>query len=260
MIDLKYTQKQFNEFIKRYDLENEMMKLKIAHMLRVMDLNYKLAQLQGLDAENLELAGVIGLLHDVGRFVQIEKYGTFIDAKSVNHCVAGVDLLFKEEYIEYFVEDSKYYYIIEKTIANHGRYEIEEGLDENTLIHCKLIRDSDKIDIFEVLLRDNLTVACNVDYISNAIINDKIKSQFYSHKLINNADVHNVYDFFIKAVAYIYDFNFKEDLKFVKEKDYFNRFFKRFIEWFNIDNEEIINELKEIILYANEYIDSLLKK
>ena len=40
--------------------------------------------------------------------------------------------------------------IIKKAIENHSRLEIEENLDERTLLHSKIIRDADKIDNYRV--------------------------------------------------------------------------------------------------------------
>ncbi|MCI8272627.1 MAG: HD domain-containing protein [Clostridia bacterium] len=254
MIDLEYTRKQFNEFIKRYDLKNEMIGLKVAHMIRVMKVNMKFAEFQGLGNEDIELAGIIGLLHDIGRFVQIERYGTFIDYKSIDHCQAGVNLLFKDGFIAYFVKDDKYYHIIERAIKNHGQFEIEPGLDEHTLLHCQLIRDSDKTDIFEVMLQENPDTVFDGDYIRNANINEKVKEDFFNNRMINKVDVKTVFDDYVRKVAFIFNYYFARNLQYVKEKNYISRMTERFLAHFKIDNPETQKDIKEINLYANEYI------
>ena len=44
------------------------------------------------------------MLHDIGRFEQIRRFGTFNDAQSVDHAEFGADLLFKEGLIRKFAE------------------------------------------------------------------------------------------------------------------------------------------------------------
>ena len=44
------------------------------------------------------------MLHDIGRFEQIRRFGTFNDAQSVDHAEFGADLLFKECLIRKFAE------------------------------------------------------------------------------------------------------------------------------------------------------------
>ena len=75
----------FNEYVSGYDLNNEDIKLKYNHSFRVMKLQEKYAKLLGFSDENVELAKVIGLLHDIGRFEQLRVYNTYDDYKSIDH-------------------------------------------------------------------------------------------------------------------------------------------------------------------------------
>lgn len=254
MIDLKYTYEQFCKYIQKYDKNNEMINLKIAHMIRVMNTNIEFAKLQGLDDESIELAGVIGLLHDVGRFVQVDKYNTFIDSQSVDHCKAGVDLLFKEGLIEYFVSDNSFYYVIEKAIGNHGRFEIEDGLDVNTLIQCKLIRDSDKTDIYEVMLRENPEVVFDGDIDLSASINAKVLENFYNHKLVSKTDVKTVVDDLIRKIAFIYNYYFDSNLQYINNKNYIRKMTERFLSYFKLENDETIEQIMKACEYGEKYL------
>lgn len=69
----------------------------------------------------MELAELIGLLHDIGRFEQIKRYNTFIDKNSINHGQLGVKILFDDNQIRRFIKDSKYDDIIKTAILNHNR-------------------------------------------------------------------------------------------------------------------------------------------
>lgn len=258
MINLNYTQNHFNEFIKKYDVQNnERIALKTAHMIRVMNVNIKFAKYQNLDEENVELAGIIGLLHDIGRFVQVEKYNTFIDSKSIDHCQAGVDLLFSDNLISYFVPDEKYHYIIKKAISNHGKMEIEEGLDELTLLHCKLIRDSDKTDIYEVMLTENPETVFDGPFIQEANINPNVLDSFYSHHMVKKSDILSVIDDYVRKVAFIYNYYFNENLKYVKEQNYIDRMTDRFLNHFKFTNSESLKKLYEVQSYGNNFLENI---
>ena len=58
----------FKEYLKDYDLENGSIKLKIKHTYEVVNKSEYIAKGLELDKENIELAKVIALLHDIGRF------------------------------------------------------------------------------------------------------------------------------------------------------------------------------------------------
>ena len=143
----------FAEYTDKYNSEDPKIKLKIDHTYRVADLCEKIAQSIDTDTNKCDIAWLIGMLHDVGRFEQIKRYGTFNDSESVDHANFGADLLFKDNLIEDYVPDfysDKYAKIVETAIRSHSCFRLDESLDEETLMFCNIIRDADKIDIFKV--------------------------------------------------------------------------------------------------------------
>ena len=155
MIDIVRAKKAFKEYVKKYNPDDSKVKLKIAHIERTAEVAKKLATELMLEKEDIELAELIGLLHDIGRFEQIRIYHTFVDKISVDHGKLGAKILFEDGLIRNFIEDKKYDSIIKKAIINHNKSKIEDGLDEKTNLHCKIIRDSDKLDIFYILTFEN---------------------------------------------------------------------------------------------------------
>ena len=84
-IDIEKAKHAFNEYVMKYNPDDEKIKLKISHIERVSHIAKEIAMELNLDKEDVELAELIGLLHDIGRFEQIRIYHTLIDNKSVNH-------------------------------------------------------------------------------------------------------------------------------------------------------------------------------
>ena len=104
MIDYNKAQEMFEKYLETYDLQDGSIQLKIRHTYEVVKKSEYIAKELKLDKENIELAKVIALLHDIGRFEQIRRFGTFNDAQSVDHAEFGADLLFKEGLIRKFAE------------------------------------------------------------------------------------------------------------------------------------------------------------
>lgn len=251
MIDIENAKKVFDEYTKNYDINNGKVALKVAHILRVSELSRKIAISLNLSQEDIQLAELIGLLHDIGRFEQIKRYNTFIDSKSINHGEFGVEVLFKEGLIERFNIDKKYYKTIEIAILNHNRGKIESGLTDMQLLHCKIIRDSDKLDIFNVSLLEDTINTYECDNMQNETFSDEIVREFFEDHLINYKNRQTAGDRWISHIAFIFDYNFKNSYKIMKEKDYINRLFDKM----NFKNENTIKTASEIVKYSNEYID-----
>jgi putative nucleotidyltransferase with HDIG domain len=123
--------------------------LKEDHSIWVCENASMIAISEGMDEENYYLALAIALLHDIGRFEQISKYRTFNDRRSENHALLGVKIL-KSEGILAFVSPEEQEIIL-TAIQNHNLRNISAELDGKTLVHARLIRDADKLDIYKIL-------------------------------------------------------------------------------------------------------------
>lgn len=109
----------FAEYVRNYDPSDEKIKLKIDHTYRVAGLCQRIAESLGLSEPDVDIAWLLGMLHDIGRFEQIRRFGTFNDVQSVDHAEFGADLLFKEGLIRKFAEG----YYVECELASSGNEE-----------------------------------------------------------------------------------------------------------------------------------------
>lgn len=252
MIDIRKAKNSFKEYVKKYDLADKKIKLKVLHIERTSNIAFKLAKNLHLEQEDIELAQLIGLLHDIGRFEQVKIYNTFIDSKSINHGEYGFKILFEDGLIRNFIEDDKYDKIIKLAILNHNRNKIQEGINEKELLHCKIIRDSDKLDIFEILTFEDKKVAWESEDLSNDYISDEIYRQFMEDKTINYKDIKTNADILVTHFAYVYDFNFGYSLKYLKDSNNLEKLYKRFV----FNDNDIQNKYDKIYGRAKKHIES----
>ena len=128
-----------------------MIDLKIRHTYGVVELSEYIVKDLKLSDEDISLAMLIGLLHDIARFEQAKEYGDYRDYVTLDHADLGVKILFEDGLIRKFVNDNKYDSIIMKAIKNHNKLCIDEtDMNDRELLHAKIIRDADKTDNFRV--------------------------------------------------------------------------------------------------------------
>lgn len=255
MIDIKEAKEVFKNYVQNYDPNDEKVKLKIAHIERTSAVAKETAQYLKLTEEDILLAELIGLLHDIGRFEQVRIYNTFMDKDSVNHAEYGVKILFNDGLIRKFIKDDKYDEIIKKSILNHNRgyNEIDKNLDKDELLHTKIIRDADKLDIYYVLNCEDMQVLYG-DNIENQTINKEIYREFMEDKIINYKNINSGLDLAIAHFAYVYDFNYKFPLQQIKEDKYLTKLYNRF----KIENPDTRETLTYVYDYAKKYLNKEL--
>lgn len=262
MIDIEKAKEQYKKHIENIDTSDSRKERKIGHMYRVADISREIAERMNLNEEQIRIAELIGLLHDIGRFEQYMIFDkttpsvTMDINKIFDHGKAGVDILKKDEYIRNFVQDDRYDEIIYKAIYEHNKFKISEGLTKEEELFCKLIRDADKIDI----LYESIYIFWKDEKIVKELENDKLPKKliedFFNEKLINSEDCREYsIDSFLRTIAFIYDINYKESLEIIHEKDYISRIIDRF-DFKDIETKEEMVKIKD---KTNKYIEKMLK-
>ena len=86
----------FKDYTDNYDTADVNIKLKIEHTYRVAGIAERIARSGDIDMDeySVDFCWLLGMLHDIGRFEQFTRYGTFKDAESVDHAELGADILF----------------------------------------------------------------------------------------------------------------------------------------------------------------------
>lgn len=228
----------FNDYVANFDLNDKSITLKKEHSIAVMDLMGELAFRLGLPSDDISLARLIGLLHDIGRFPQWTKYKTFEDSKSIDHAEASADYLFKEGHIRDFIENNEYDSIIEKAIRNHNKFEIEKGLSERELLFSKMIRDTDKIDIFK-----QMAIKYNIEFNANEVTTEVLEA-FKNENMILNVSAKTKTDTNLRTLAFIFDINFNESYDLLVETDNFDLYLS--VVDVSEDSEKLWKKIKEI--------------
>ena len=85
-------QQEFESYLNGYDRENDRIKLKIIHTYGVVKQAEELAERMHLSTEDTDLARLIALLHDIGRFEQLKRYDSF-EPGTMDHAAYGVKVL-----------------------------------------------------------------------------------------------------------------------------------------------------------------------
>ena len=256
MIDIEKAKITFKNYVKNYNPEDCRIKIKIKHIERTSQVAKKIAEKLELGQEDIKLAELIGLLHDIGRFKQVKKYQTFIDKDSIDHAVCGVQVLFDDGLIKDFVEDRKYDKIIKTAILNHNKPKIEDGLDERTLTHSKLLRDADKTDIFYTLTYEAVKPIYNKSHFEDDKISEPVYNQFIKNRKVSYNDLATSADILIAHFAYLYDFNYKFGLQYIYENGYIDKLYKRF----TFNNEQTKKRYNQIYEMSKKEIKSFLEE
>lgn len=254
-IDREKVRKTFADYTANYNAQDEKIKLKINHTYRVAGLCDRIADSIGLVGEDRDIAWLLGMLHDVGRFEQIRRYHTFNDANSIDHAKLGADLLFNdrlmEEYVPGLLEQPERD-LVELAIRQHNTYILPETLTEREATFCKLIRDADKIDIFKVNIDTPMEEIYDVttEEIKNGEITDEVLAAFDEEHCILKSIRKSAVDHLVGHISLAYELEFPISLKLAVEQGYIMQMMN-----FKSDNEKTNQQMEHIREHMKKYIE-----
>jgi hypothetical protein len=166
----------------------------------------------------------MALFHDIGRFEQFIRYGTFADGKSENHAELGVKILRKEKTLAALDDEAQE--LILKVISYHNRMNIPENESRVCIFFARLLRDADKLDIFNLFAdyyaapEAERSAAVELDLPDIPAITDEIMAGLMEGKMVGMRQLKSLNDFKLLQMAWIYDINFQPTFRIIAKRGY----------------------------------------
>lgn len=228
MMDLQHAKKEFEHYLDGYDRTDDKVRLKIVHTFGVTEYSRQIAERLMLSAEDTELAQLIGLLHDIGRFEQLKRFDSF-EPTTMDHAAFGVQILFEDGKIRDFVKTDTWDDIIRTAIAKHSDFRLEGIEDSRTLMHARIIRDADKLDNCRVKLEDTIETILGIsaEEVGKTSVSPRVMEQFRRKESILSSTRRTAMDYWLSYLAYFFDINYKVSWDIIREHDYVTRLIGR---------------------------------
>jgi putative nucleotidyltransferase with HDIG domain len=249
--ELQNLQSWFSQYSNRYSSLNSVhraaYKLKIKHSAKVSRICADIGRSLNLNNADIAIAETIGLFHDIGRFEQFSRYKTFLDKKSENHAELGVKVLQECQILNHL--DNGIQDIIQKAISYHNRLKIPDEESPRVILFSKLIRDADKLDIFDLVSTyyngNGRSAVIELDLPDEPGYSAEMLSDLFKNKLADMKKMRTLNDFKLLQLGWVYDLNFPVTVKKIKERQYLEAIRKSL---------PVSDEIDELMVHLNEYL------
>ncbi|MFZ5430120.1 MAG: HD domain-containing protein [Bacteroidota bacterium] len=234
LVELDIKSRQFfDSFLLFYSGWNKgqarQVEIKRQHSYRVSELAGKIAASLNLDLEDVAIARITGLLHDLGRFPQLLKFNTYDDTISGDHAAMGVDEVERGNVFQGIDNDTAR--IIKVAIYQHNKPELPESLNERERLFSKILRDADKLDILESLTNHysnpfdeaNYTLSWNLP--KGKGISEQVAHAVKNGKTVTREFLKTQDDIKIMQLSWVYDLNFKASFRILSQGRYVDKIY-----------------------------------
>lgn len=209
--------------------DNTLLQLKIDHTMRVCDLARLIVKREIACQETGEAILLAALFHDIGRFEQYHIYKTFNDRESTNHAHLGIKIL-KEKGIISSV-DRTMRTLIYSGVVLHNLKDLPPSINQKVTTVCKAVRDSDKLDIFKVML-ESFSKEESDPTICLGVKNHPTNytTSFYNNVVQRKSCLYSemrwINDFKLILASWVHDLNFQTSYQILHDSGNLTKLFK----------------------------------
>jgi len=175
-----------------------------------------------------ELAQIIALFHDLGRFEQYARYHTFKDNESVNHGIQSIkDLVHNKVLNNLSLRDRR---IVFNAIRYHNVANMPLDKDTETSFYIRLIRDADKLDIWRVFIDYYHSRDIHQSQVIELGVSDRpecsknILNALLNGRIALTTELKTLNDFKLIQLGWIFDLNFRFSFQHVKKEKIIEQF------------------------------------
>ena len=237
--------KIFEQYVRKYDMNNVNIKSRYFHSLKVMEIAKELATGLGIfTEEEIAVVELISLFHEIGNFSKTPNY--HIDEEDDEVIEKTLDILFTKGLIRDITKDTTYDSIIQVAIYGCDKNGFPRGIDEKTRHICAIVKDAHNLDSFRLFV--------NYPYVDtriNSYPNSIVYNDFKKFKTIHNKVCENNADSVLALLSKMYSFNYKYSYYLLKQNDYVAKLF----DMLTFENDDTEKFFKQLTMVLNNYID-----
>ncbi len=151
--DISFHEAWFDAYVSQFceaeQSHKGILELKIQHTHLVLQHMRSLVQEETVLQKYARACLLAALYHDVARFVQFARWGTFKDSCSTNHGLLGIKILKQYNCLQY--ESPLVQRQVLAAVGMHNRFAIPKRVSKDIFLITTAVRDADKLDILRVM-------------------------------------------------------------------------------------------------------------
>lgn len=204
------------------EADNRNYSLKQIHTHNVRDNMNLLTESLGLEPRERTLAETIALFHDVGRFEQYRRYSTFRDDISTNHAILGVRVLHENGVLAGLPLEERR--AIFRAVSLHNVFRLPFTIGERDLLHARLIRDADKLDIWRIFVEfygqaeGDRASAVGLGFSDTPGCSRMVLDCLAKGEMVHLSMLNNLNDFKLLQLSWIFDLNFPASFRLALDR------------------------------------------
>lgn len=254
---LKECRLEFEEYFQSLITDSPDNQLRVedirTHSLRVAANSSLIARELLSTEEDKYIAEIIALFHDYGKAVLIVQGTESPINIQHNHAALSAKLVQQMDFFSKLTADIQI--TVLKSIEGHNKLKLPKLDNEQQTLFARLLRDADKLDIFESSYRffkekNGLQPLMTLDLINQVEVSDKIIKSVLAGKTAAVEDMKTMNDYRLLLLSMAFDLNYKYTFRILSEKQFIQKIYETLPK-----RDQIIDAYRAIKLFVeNKFV------
>lgn len=224
-----------------------------AHSLRVVNNVLMLAKVVLQTDEEKHIAELTALFHDLGKAAMIVQGTESPTIIQRDHSAVSSKLVQEMKFYPKLPADIQL--ILIKSVESHNKLKFPKLDNEQQTLFARLLRDADKLDIFESSYRFfkerfGIQPLMTIDLINHVDVSEKIIKSVLAGKTAAVEDMKSINDYKLLLLSMAFDVNFKYTFRIMSEKQYIQKIYETLPK-----RDQIIDVYRSIKLFVeNKFV------
>ena len=246
MIKSSRVMKTFEQYVKDFDMNNNSVKMKYFHSLKVMELSSDIATTIGLfNEEEIAVIELIALFHEIANFSSVSN-NNIGEEDLEDYALKSVELLFNEGLLRKITDDTRYDEVIKLAIYAQDKNGLPSNVSPKDAAFCKILKDAHKLDSFRMILNYPI-IDTRIDSYPSSIVYDSFK-QF---RVIDKKLSENNSDEVLIVLSAVFDLNYRYSYAIMQR----NAYIDKIIYNLKIDDKKIHSFFIQLEKVLNTYVN-----
>jgi len=223
-----------------------------AHSLRVVDNSLLLAKVLLQTEEEKRIVTVNALFHDLGKAALIAKNIEVMNIQR-DHATVSAKIIQQSDFYQSLSADVQL--IILRSVENHNILKLPKLETEEQTLFARLLRDADKLDIFDSSFRFfkekyGIQPIITTELNNSTEVSEKILKSILAGKTAAVEDMKSMNDYKLLLISMAFDLNFKYTFRIMSEKQYIQKIYETLPK-----RDQIIEVYRSIKLFVeNKFV------
>lgn len=208
----------FEQYVKKFDLNNNNIKSKYFHSLKVMEISSDIATTIGLfNEEEVAVIEIIALFHEIANFDEAPNYK--LNQEGLADCaLKSAEILFEKGILRKITDDTKYDEIIKLAIFARDKNGLPNNINPKAAAFCKILRDAHKIDDFRMILNYPMIDTRMTEYPTTLVY-----ETFKKFLVIDKKVTENNFDEILVLLSTVFGLNYRYSYAVLKRCNYVDK-------------------------------------